>query len=80
MNNLTITVAGSAGSGKTSVAAFILQALKQYGFKDPVVITKDIGDEDIFHNLDNKLHVLLDRDTKITITELQTARPGPTPL
>lgn len=59
MNNLTITVAGSAGSGKTSVAAFILQALKQYGFKDPVVITKDIGDEDIFHNLDNKLHVFL---------------------
>ena len=73
MNNLTITIEGQAGTGKTTICQFIEKALKKEGFKN----IKISGEEEnivelVEKNYKKKLKALKNKvDFKIGINTKQ---------
>lgn len=71
MNNLNITVYGAAGSGKSTITSIINKCLREHGLAVQVIAVDDYLPDDL---LERNLGKLTERNTKITITEVQTAR------
>lgn len=75
---IMITIAGEAGSGKSSVAAFIAFALEEIGVTDVIVHDIEVRTEaDLWSKRDNVVsspNIL----GEVTITTIPTVRNGPT--
>ena len=69
---LTITISGTSGSGKTTLVELLAEELKFNGFDvenldtDGYIVSRDIQV--------NRLHSLLDKNTKIKILSTQLLR------
>lgn len=77
MNNIKITVSGTSGSGKSTIAALILRCLQSHGLNDVVIFSEDHDADDIAAHLDNNISRLIDKETKIEIYEQQLLRTLP---
>ena len=77
-NNIQIIVSGSTGTGKTSIAWLLSDFLDHTGFE--VHINSEEFEVDdtklaqLVHSIPDRLEQLIDKNTIITINEVQTQR------
>jgi adenylylsulfate kinase-like enzyme len=72
-NVITITVAGLTGSGKSTVARLIRNALQFAGFE---IVLEDEGDEVPSASLISRTEGIIDHGTKLVVRTTQLPRVG----
>ena len=73
MNNITITVSGQSGSGKSTIAEIINRALEVHGFYVHVK-QQDHHEKPLLCDLYKRIAALSEKETYITILEKQEKR------
>ena len=74
---VTITVSGSAGTGKSTIATLIQKYLLTIGFKGVTVTLTDNEMPPCPTDLHKRQAALVDHGTKINVVEKMTRRKGP---
>lgn len=76
MNQVTITIAGPAGSGKSTIAQMIARQLSNVNGFDVVVFDEDGSSNDWDHDrIENSLDRLSEH-TAVTVSTVQSLRSG----
>lgn len=76
MNEIKINVIGKAGSGKSTIASIITQALWNHGIDAEVYHQDGESEADVRQHLYRKVECIAVKGTKVIITEHQTSRLG----
>ncbi len=75
-NQITITVAGTAGTGKSTISCLVGQFLKRKGFDVDIQLLDGLDVDEFEVGIIQKTLAVQDIGTTITITETQTLRSG----
>lgn len=76
MKNITITVSGTTGSGKTTIAYLIADFLSHTGFTTNINMLDELDLEQFEETFPDRLNALLKHELKIEVNEQQLCRSG----
>lgn len=76
MTELTITVSGAAGTGKSTIAYLIADFLSHTGFTTNINMLDELNLERFEKSFPDKLNALLNKEVKIEVNEQMLARSG----
>jgi nucleoside-triphosphatase THEP1 len=72
-NTITITVAGSAGVGKSTIAFLLAEFLSHTGFDVAVNLLDEITEDQVLSNFEDKLEAVAEK-TNIVVNEVMVQR------